>query len=880
MFARLSRRRRRIVRAGLLGSGFVLLSAAIVRVSTSRDAGYLPGGPVEGLTATLDRTLAGDPPEVVFADVTEAAGIRFRQFGGVRTSQLPEDMGSGAAWGDFDRDGWPDLFVVAIAEPLPTGDPASGGDAGEAATRSVLYRNLGDGTFEDVTDASRIDHRRTGMGAAWADYDNDGFLDLVVTSYGHTALYHNEGDGTFRDVSDRAGMDRLAGFWTGAAWGDYDRDGRLDLYVTGYVRYSPGAFSGAGARQYDVEVPATLNPSSFRPERNLLFRNRGDGTFREVGETAGVANREGRSLGAVWADFDGDGWLDLYVANDVSDNVMYRNLGDGSFEDVSHRALIADYRGAMGLGVGDWDDDGDPDLFITHWVAQENALFSNRRDTSAEGETRLRFLDEADRVGLGQIALEFIGWGTGFVDYDNDGRLDLFVTNGSTFQKPDDPARLVPMRDQLFWNRGAGEGFFDVSARSGPYMSEAHVGRGAAFADYDVDGDVDVLVVNQGDRPVLLRNDGGNSAGWVRLALEGRSSPRTPVGAAVRVRTGDRVQHRWLGIQTSYLSAHEPVVQIGLGAAAGIDSLEVVWPSGRRQVWVDLPARGTLTLTEGEASASGRRAPDRPDGGAPRADAAGPADTLDERTRTLRFWERLRSATQARVQGDLDAAERAYGLALELDPDHEDALYYLASVQADLGRVQAAAATLDRLLVVNPRSGRAFSRLGALRTCPSGEGSAPDLDAARVAFRRAWEINREQVGPPLWLGLIELLEGDAASAGGPLEAVLGSDPENVAGNALRAYAAWLSGDAAGAERHFERARPGARAEAGTVGLQEGDTDRRRAIFAGATSCPWLEDALGRLLADQAATDGGPASAANRLAEFHDRMRLGRGRSPL
>jgi hypothetical protein len=377
---------------------------------------------------------------------------------------------------------------------------ASGGSLDAPAQErapSALFENLGDGTFRHV--AGFPETRVVGMGAAWGDYDGDGRLDLVVTGYDTLRLFRN-GEGGFTRVSALA---ERPGFWSGASWADYDRDGDLDLYVCGYVQYRPDAKSRTRvSRQYGSSVPYTLNPASFTPERNLLFRNDGRGGFREVARELGVDNPQGRSMSALWHDFDDDGWLDLYVANDISDNVFYWNRR-GRFEDVSHAAWVADYRGAMGLAAGDWNRDGDDDLFVSHWLAQENGLYDSMvKDLSSGSGQRfaagnLRFADIADQVGLGQIALPMVGWGTEFADLDADGWLDLVVANGSTLQDEGDPRRLKPQVPFLFWNR-RGEHFHDL-APSSPALSRPHVARGLALSDYDRDGDLDVLIVNHGE---------------------------------------------------------------------------------------------------------------------------------------------------------------------------------------------------------------------------------------------------------------------------------------------------------------------------------------------------------------------------------------------
>ncbi|MCH8838838.1 MAG: VCBS repeat-containing protein, partial [Candidatus Marinimicrobia bacterium] len=548
MLGRLTRRKRLLLITVAIGLLFIALMAVVIRRTLKPLPVYLPGEAIEGLTADLARSLPPDYPRVTFVDATEESGIAFQHFYGRRTTQLPEDMGSGAAWGDYDQDGWIDLFVANQAGPLTM----TAAELEASPAHCALYHNNGDGTFEEVAAQAGVDFRGWALGAAWGDADNDGWPDLVVTTYGEILLYHNNGDGTFTDLSDQSGLGGRQGFWTGVSWGDFNRDGFLDLYVNGYVDYAyqdPGALS----KQYAVEIPTNLNPSSFAPSGNLLYRNNGDGTFTEMAAQAGVENRQGRSLSSSWCDFDDDGWLDLYVANDVSDNVFYRNLGDGTFEEISHASWVADYRGAMGIAVGDWDGDQDLDIFITHWIAQENALYTNLLSQFADMDLPslqgIRFMDEADRYGLGQIALDYIGWGTSFFDYDNDGRLDLFVANGSTFQQRDEPWRLVPMSNQLFWNRGADHGFYDVSSVSGALFRHKRVSRGAAFADYDNDGDLDIFIVNNGGPGLLMRNDAQQEHQWLQVALEGVVSNRSAIGAKLRLVVGSRVHIRPVGAQ-------------------------------------------------------------------------------------------------------------------------------------------------------------------------------------------------------------------------------------------------------------------------------------------------------------------------------------------
>jgi hypothetical protein len=310
-----------------------------------------------------------------------------------------------------------------------------------------------------------------------------------------------------------------------------------------------------------------------------------------------VDNPSGRSLSASWADFDDDGWIDLYVANDVSDNALFRNLGNGRFSEISHETWVADPRGAMGLAVGDWDLDGDFDIFVTHWLAQENALFSNMRiGSKGAAPGRMVFMDVADQEGLGQVSLDFVKWGTSFFDYDNDGRPDLLSVNGSTFQDPKDTRRLIPMRHHLFWNRGDREGFFDVAPVAGRALLEPTVGRGAAFSDFDGDGDVDVLVVNHGGPARLLRNDGGNRRHWLQVRSRGAKDPQG-LGAIVRVTAGGRTAMQQVGAQPSYVSQSSSAMHFGLGGATSAD-VHVRFVSGREVTLQGVQADRSVLVEE------------------------------------------------------------------------------------------------------------------------------------------------------------------------------------------------------------------------------------------------------------------------------------------
>lgn len=743
----------------------VLIAAAFLGRQwwVKRAQRYVAGENVEGITRSLDRDAQQGSTPIRFTDVTRTAGIRFHHAPFRRTSQLPEDMGSGVAWGDYDGDGLVDLFFVNFAAPIGV----SAEEMASSAATDRLYRNRGDGTFEDVTARAGVGVAHRGMGAAWGDFDADGDRDLFVTSWGENLLWENLGDGTFRDVTRRAGMGG-EGFWTGASWADFDRDGDLDLYVCGYVRYVPEKPGAPATRSGAADFPFTLNPSSYPPAINRFYVNRGDGTFDERAVAAGVLGEKGRSLSAAWADFDDDGLPDIYVANDVSDNLLYRNKGDGTFEDLSYPALVADYRGAMGIAIGDWDADLDLDIFLTHWIAQENAMYSNM--TATAGPRKLIFADEADRIGLGQISLDLIGWGTALVDLDHDGLLDLFVSNGSTFQKRDDPSKLVPMPAHLYWNRGPQKGFFEIGKAAGVRIEG--VGRGAAFADYDRDGDLDLALVLFGESARLLRNDtrGGH---WITLQLRQRSGHSSGVGSKVIVRAGGKAFLREAEAGPSYLSQNEPSLNIGIGAATKADSVEVRWLGGKRDAWTNLDADATWLLEEG--------APPRRLGAAP---------TLEEKKR---FWELDRNASRLYGEGKWSEAAKLFEQMSELDPTHEDALYSLGNCLLELGRYEEAKRAWERLLARNPSSSRAWVQIGVLRTILGS--TLFDLDEAVAAFRTAHRINREESRPLSLLGEAELARGSFAEARESLSAAHRMNPGESSALYLSGYLAWKRGDA-------------------------------------------------------------------------------------
>jgi len=670
-------------------------------------------------------------------------------------------MGAGLAWGDFDRDGDDDLFLVAAGGAL-TADPSEWAPC-------ILYENLGDGTFALVTGFP--DLRIVGMGAAWGDADGDGWLDLAVTGYRSLFLLRNR-DGVFQIDETLPSPD---GYWAAPSWADFDQDGDLDLYVTGYVRYeepTPGE-ALKSSQQYGAAVPYTLNPASFEPERNLLFKNDGSGRFEEVAAELGVDNPAGRSLSALWHDWDDDGRLDLYIANDISDNAFFVNREDG-FSDSSLESWIADYRGAMGLAAGDWNRDGDDDLFVTHWVAQENALYDSLlADTATEGKTPLLvFSDKAVPLGLGQIALPLVGWGVGFADFDADGWLDLVVANGSTLENEDVPKRLKPQKLLLMWNQ-QGRYFHDLAPAS-ELLSRPDVRRGLAVSDYDLDGDLDIATLSLDGGVQLLRNE-MQTGHWLELRLRDRSGGEA-YGARVVVRAG-QVEHRRSVTFASYLSQDSATLHFGLGAAPAVDSIEVRWPDGEIESLPGVSVDSLYELVRG--SVAGRRA----------EISAG----LSERERKARFWELQRAAMDA-VKRD-DDPQRAIPLfreALALNPRHEDARYYLANCLAAQSRVEEAIEELETLQRLQPQSHRAFKRAGTLRAFTAKKSD--ELATAEREIKRAVELNPEATGALLMLGEIELLQGRFRAADERFEKACRTNPRAVGGFFLRGYIAWKDGE--------------------------------------------------------------------------------------
>ena len=520
---------------------------------------------------------------VQFVDVTAEAGITFKHVNGASDRKFYlETMGSGAAFFDYDNDGDLDLYIVNGA-PLPGFEAAS-------LPTNFLYQNDGEGTFTDVTTAAGVGDTGYGMGCVTADYDNDGDSDLYVTNFGANLLYRNNGDGTFTDAATHAGVGNGKKWSSSCAFVDYDHDGNLDLYVVNYLDYDIEKdrdwHDPRGRRIYS-------NPQVYAGISDTLYRNNGDGTFTDVTRRAGVYNNNGKGLGVTCGDYDNDGRIDIYVANDTTPNFLYRNIGEGRFVDIAPFAGAAYNEhgvaeGGMGVDFGDYNNDGALDIFVTNFSNETNTLYHNTADGA--------LIDFTNIAGLGETSFLKLAFGTKFFDADNDGKLDLFIANGHLYPTESDALEYA-QTDQLFINTGK-ETFVDISEQSGGYFSIKRVGRGAAFGDYDGDGDTDIFVVNLNQAGALLRNEGGNRHNWLMIKTVGVESNRDGIGARVEVVTRSHSQMKEVQAGSSYLSGHDLRPLFGLGTEKIAETVRITWPSGVEQTLKDVEANQLLVITE------------------------------------------------------------------------------------------------------------------------------------------------------------------------------------------------------------------------------------------------------------------------------------------
>jgi hypothetical protein len=536
-------------------------------------------------TSVAARRTPSPDARVRLTDVTDAAGVAFQHTNGAYGGKLlPETLGSGCAFLDYDADGWVDILLV-------NGSSWPGHRRERSTLR--LYRNNRNGTFTDVTHRAGLDVEMYGMGVTVGDYDNDGFPDVYVTAVGQNRLFHNTGKGTFTDVTEKSGLGARAAFSTSALWFDYDRDGRLDLFVCNYVKWSPehDVFCSV-----DGQEKSYCTPEAYRGDTCWLFHNRSDGTFEDVTGTSGVFDTSSKSLGVVAFDYDRDGWPDLFVTNDTQANKLYKNLRNGRFREVALEAGVAfsadgKARAGMGVDVGDFDGSGRFGLAVTNF---ENEMIGLYREVGPG-----RYEDVAIRAGVGQPSRHTLGFGCLFADLDLDGLLDLVVANGHI----DEPVRGMrgtvgyAQPPQLFLNQGNGT-FADVAASAGQGFAAPKIARGLAYGDFDRDGDIDVLITTNNGPARLYRNDqSGNHS--IRFRLRGTTSNRDAIGAVVKIEHGGTSQQRVVKTGSSYLSQSELPLTFGLGRRDAIDRAVVTWPGGRVEEHKSLRAGRAYDCVEG-----------------------------------------------------------------------------------------------------------------------------------------------------------------------------------------------------------------------------------------------------------------------------------------
>jgi hypothetical protein len=546
---------------------------------------------VMALAADAPRIAAAGAPGPWFRDATSEAGITFLHHAAPEKKYIVESMSGGVALFDFDNDGLVDLYLVDSLTVETAGDPN--------AARSALYRNLGHGKFQDVTEKAGVGHPGWGMGVCVADVDGDGFQDLYVTGLGRNSLFHNNHDGTFTDIAERAGV--TGGGWSaGCGFADYDRDGDLDLFVSRYVKIDLGKLPefGKGKTCEYRGVAVQCGPRGLPGETDLLFQNDGNGRFTEVGQRAGVSDpRAYFGLGIAWLDFNADGWPDLYVANDSTPSFLYVNQRDGTFKEAGFPLGVAvsedgAEQGGMGLAVGDYDGSGRLSLFKTNFAEEYNDLYRNEGD---------HFADVSFRSKTAASSLPYVGWGTAFFDYDNDGWLDIMVVNGHVYPQLDQ-ARLgasagYRQRKLLYHNRGDGT-FDEVAAQYGPALMEERVSRGLAVGDLDNDGRLDVLINDLDGGPQLLLNEHPGAGHWLLVKLKGKGRMTDALGAVLTLQAGGKTQKRVVLSGTSYISQHDMRQHFGLGPASQVDSLEVLWPDGTITKRENLKADQLVVISE------------------------------------------------------------------------------------------------------------------------------------------------------------------------------------------------------------------------------------------------------------------------------------------
>ena len=571
------------------------------------------------ITAQIPKPSSFAAPNVTFTEITKAAGLSFKSTHGTNNKDyIIEATGAGCAFVDYDNDGWLDIYLV-------NGSTVNALRGKEAAPRAALFHNNKNGTFTDVTDKAGVANERWGQGVCAGDFDNDGWSDLYVTNYGQNRLYRNNGNGTFTDIAEKSGV-AVDSWSTGCAFGDYDGDGLLDLFVAGYIEFDlnnpPPAASGEFKTAADSTAPkqngmgasyaigakycqyrnvrAMCGPRGLKGAGDHLFRNNGNGTFTETSKKAGAEDKNGLyGLGVAWFDYNDDGRLDLLVANDSTPNYLYRNKGDGTFEDVSYLSGTAINENGreqahMGVGIGDYDNDGRADIHITNFSDDTNVLYHND-----DGEN---FSDITYRAGVGEITIPYLGWGTNFFDYDNDGWLDLLVANGHIYPNADQNDWGTSYRQRLLLFRNIKSKFHEVGSSAGAALNTPHGSRGSSIGDFDNDGDQDILLNNMDEAATLLRNDGATGH-WLTIKLIGdmkQKCPRDAIGSVVFCTANGKRLRDEVASGRSLNSQSDFRVHFGLDTATKIEKLEVRWANGKTENYEISSVDKIITIEQGK----------------------------------------------------------------------------------------------------------------------------------------------------------------------------------------------------------------------------------------------------------------------------------------
>ena len=749
----------------MAGPTFKTLAAAGFALAA---AGCEPGEPPPAAGPAAETRTGSTAAGVVFTDAAAQSGLSFRNLsGGVDQNLIVESMSAGAAFLDYDGDGWLDL--LAVNGTAPGASPAEG--------RNRLFRNQQAGPdqtsrrFREVNGGTGLGSPEWGMGCAVGDYDNDADPDIYLTYWGPNQLLRNDGDGSFADVTPSTGTGD-PGWGTSAAFGDLDNDGLLDLYVVNYLEFDFENPPAGGRKRRYKGLQVFYGPMGIPAQADRLYRNGGD-AFVDVSAETGIAARALPGLGVALGDFDGDGDLDIYVANDSEPNQMYRNDGAWRFAETGTASRVAfteDGRPQAGMGVhgGDYDNDGDLDLFVTNFSEDVNTLYRN--------DGGWLFADATSRAGLDGVVRPFLGFGTAFFDCDNDGWLDIFVANGHLYPQLERLSSGLRYRQRNLLYRNERGRFHEVGEAAGPGMSAAAVSRGAAFGDYDNDGDVDVFVANLNEEPALLRNDGGNRNSWIGLELEGVESNRDAIGASVRVSAGPLVQVREVHRGYGFQAQHDPRLLFGLGDSREPPRVEIRWPSGKRQVLENLPLRRYAAIREGvdgfvagpesrppaAAGSPGQAAaepavpkkespPPLPAAAAPAASPENPAAGPGLDPEAQQFYQAARISY---AEGRLQEAAQSLEQAVRADPEGDRAFLLLGKTFLNLNRDREAIAVLEKAHALDPGNweysnllGVACKRAGrmedALAAFASAAGNAPWAPQPHLNLARMYdEIGR------------------------------------------------------------------------------------------------------------------------------------------